>query len=124
MLSETIQLPPLTGPQFAFFQATERCVDFEGSIRSGKSTAACLKIWHYALSYPGIRCLAARWKDGDLKLLWEIWRQVATWFPPDVQPEWSASEDALIFPNGSYVYVKSLKASEEDSRYSKFRGLT
>jgi hypothetical protein len=122
---QNVQLPPLTDPQFEFFEAIERAVDFEGSIRSGKSTAACIKIWMYALMYPGIRIMASRWKDGDLRQIREVWRTVAAMFPEDVRPQWNSSEDAWIFPGtDSWVYLRSLKASEEDSRYSKFRGLT
>jgi hypothetical protein len=120
-----VALPPLTDPQFELFQATARCIDFEGSIRSGKSTVAGIKLWMYALQHPGIRCLAARWKAEDVEgQLRGLWREVADLFPADVHPEWDSREQAYIFKNGSWVYLRSLKASDEDSRYSKFRGLT
>ena len=120
-----VRLPPLTDPQFTFFEASERAIDFEGSIRSGKSTAAGIKVWMYALQYPGIRCLAARWKSEDVEgQLRSLWRQVAEFYPPQVHPEWDSKEQAYVFPNGSWVYMRSLKASDEDARYSKFRGLT
>lgn len=120
-----IALPPLSAPQLAIIEASERCVDAEGAIRSGKSTAAGLKAWLRALNEPGIYGLAARWKqqdvDGQLRALW---RSVGEWFPSELHPRWNAQEECYEFANGSRVYFKSLKASEETGRYSKFRGLT
>jgi hypothetical protein len=123
--SVDIQLPPLTDPQFDVFTANERCIDHEGAIRTGKSTGVGVKVFAYALQYPGIRMLVARWKSEDVEgQLRDLWRQVCAFFPEDVQPAWDGGEQAYIFPNGSWVYFRSLKASEEESRYSKFRGLT
>lgn len=124
-----IELPALSDPQLAILEADERCVDAEGAIRSGKSTAAGLKCWVYALMYPGVHQLACRWKqqdvDGQLRALW---RQVGAWFPVHLHPRWNAQEECYEFPEVdgkvSRVYMKSLKASEETGRYSKFRGLT
>lgn len=133
------ELPPLSDPQLAIIEASERCVDAEGAIRSGKSTAAGLKAWLRCLTEPGIHGLASRWKqqdvDGQLRALW---RAVGAWFPEDVHPTWDAQEECYIFPDTkctarehreckgthSRLYMRSLKSSEETARYSKFRGLT
>jgi hypothetical protein len=56
--------------------------------------------------------------EGQLR---SLWRQVAEFFPEEVRPQWDSAEQAYIFSNGSWVYMRSLKASDEDSRYSKFR---
>jgi hypothetical protein len=122
-------LPPLSGPQLAILEATERCVDAEGAIRSGKSTAAGLKFWLRALTEPGINLLASRWKDQDLNgQLRALWRQVGAWFPVQLHPRWDAQEECYVFPERhgktSRVYMRSLKSAEDTGRYSKFRGLT
>ena len=125
MTATEIELPTLSAPQLAVIEATARCQDAEGAIRSGKSTAAGLKCWMHALQYPGIHGLASRWKqqdvDGQLRALW---RQIGEWFPSDLHPTWNAAEECYEFKNGSRIYFKSLKAAEESGRYSKFRGLT
>lgn len=123
------ELPALSRPQMAILKADERCVDAEGAIRSGKSTAVGLKWWMRALGEPGVNLLACRWKqqdvDGQLRALW---RQVGEWFPTELHPHWNAQEECYEFPKvdgkTSRVYMRSLKSSEETARYSKFRGLT
>jgi hypothetical protein len=123
------ELPPLSAPQLAIIEAHERCVDAEGAIRSGKSTAAGLKCWLRLLTEPGVHGLASRWKqqdvDGQLRALW---RQVGEWFPEHLHPRWNAQEECYEFPKVdgkvSRLYMRSLKSSEETGRYSKFRGLT
>lgn len=123
------ELPPLSAPQLALVQATERCVDAEGAIRSGKSTAAALKCWLRCLTEAGINILASRWKQQDVDgQLRGLWRQVGEWFPPECHPSWNAQEECYEFPEidgkVSRLYMRSLKSSEETGRYSKFRGLT
>jgi hypothetical protein len=78
-----IPLPILTKPQAVLFEATERCVNAEGSIRSGKTTIVLLKLWRYALTHPGIKILAARWKqeEAEGQLRGEAWRNVAAFLP-------------------------------------------
>ena len=122
-----ILLPALTVPQRALLDATERCLDAEGAIRSGKTTAVLLKLWRFALEHPGIKILAARWKaeDADVHLRGEAWRAVAGYFPDHLQPTWDGTEQAYYFPTTqSWIYVRGLKAGEGQARYSKFRGLT
>lgn len=124
-----IELPAVSDPQLAILESTERCVDAEGAIRSGKSTAAGLKWWLRCLNEPGIHLLASRWKqqdvDGQLRALW---RSVGEWFPAHLHPHWNAQEECYEFPpiggKVSRLYMRSLKSSEETGRYSKFRGLT
>jgi hypothetical protein len=120
-----VPLPALSVPQVNFLAADERCQDFEGAIRCGKSTVAMLKVWLFALKYPGICMLVCRWKDSDVNgQLRKLWREVGAWFPADCQPTWDGQEESYLFPHGSLVYMRSLKSSEETARYSKFRGLT
>lgn len=122
-----IELPGLSAPQLEIIQATERCVDAEGAIRSGKSTGAGVKCYLRLLTEPGIQGLASRWKQQDVDgQLRGLWRAVGEWFP--VHPTWNAQEECYEFPpvhgKVSRLYMRSLKASEETGRYSKFRGLT
>ena len=47
-------------PQSEFMRAKERYVDFEGAIRSGKTTPLIWKMLNYAVEYPGIKEKVAR----------------------------------------------------------------
>ena len=51
----------LSSAQTAFWNATERYVDFEGAVRAGKTTPAVLKVIHSCLEHPGIQWLICRW---------------------------------------------------------------
>lgn len=44
--------------------------------------------------------------------------------PPGLLGPWLPDEEAQMFVNGSKVYLRALKSSEEKSRYAKFIGLT
>lgn len=111
-------------PQTAFLKTRTRYVDFEGAIRSGKSTAAVWKVINYAQEYPGIHILFTRWTQDSLDA------QVKPLFFQHVPPEllaekaWHAGEEYVEFTNGSRVYLRALKTSDESSRFSKVAGLT
>jgi hypothetical protein len=120
-----IELPPLTGPQVEIIEANEREIDIEGAPRGAKSWGVLLKIWVLAWRHPGIQIFLCRWKDEDVDVqLKDLWRKVAALFPAWAQPTWNTSESTHDFPNYSRVYLRSLKASEDNARYSKFKGLT
>lgn len=120
-----IALPPMTGPQIALLEATERYVEFEGSPRSAKSWGAAFKIWKLAYEHPGIQIFYCRYKDQDVRgQLMDLWAKVAVFFPSYLQPTWDGGLEAYNFPNGSRVYLRSLKSSEHGSEHSKYKGLT
>lgn len=123
--TEQIELPAMTGPQIAILEAVERVVLVEGSPRSAKSWGAGFKIWMLAWQHPGIQMFYCRYKDEDVfGQLRDLWLKVCEFFPSYLQPKWSASEGAWDFPNGSRLYMRSLKVSTEALIHSKYKGLT
>ncbi len=54
----------------------------------------------------------------------DIWAKVAVFFPAYLQPTWEGSSETWNFPNGSRVYMRSLKSSEIGAVHSKYKGLT
>ncbi len=110
-----------------------RLVDFEGAIRAGKTTPLIWKIINYALEYPGIKMLLARWTGDALdmqlkpKFYEECPREILGRGPGSKgtnESGWNAKEEYQEFTNGSLVYLRSLKSSDDAARYSKFAGLT
>lgn len=98
-------------------------VDFEGAVRAGKSTPAAAKLATYALEYPGIHLAAARWSQDNLDAqVKPIWRDTARQF--GIVLRWNPHEEFDELDNGSRVYLRALKSSEETQRYSKLAGLT
>ena len=106
----------------ALLDAT-RYLDLEGAIRSSKTTIGLWKVLNACLEHPGMRWLVARWIDDDvnallkplLRLMFEDAGLVVQWFP---------DEHRFELPNGSWIYLRGLRPSENASRFSKFRGMT
>lgn len=120
-----LELPEMTGPQIEIIEADERVVLVEGSPRSAKSWGAAFKIWILCWSHPGIQVFYCRYKDEDVfGQLRDLWLKVCAFFPDYLQPTWKAQEGAWDFPNGSRVYMRSLKVSTEALIHSKYKGLT
>ena len=121
-------------PQSIFMRATERYVDLEGAVRSGKTTALVRKVVDYCTDYPGIHCLLARWTDDSLKAqlkprFYELCQRELLGPGPKAMPGtnesgWHAEEQYQEFRNGSRVYLRALKSSDEATRLGKFAGLT
>ncbi|MCR4341328.1 MAG: terminase family protein [Gemmatimonadaceae bacterium] len=111
------------GKQSEALLETTRYLDIEGAIRSSKTTIGLWKVLNSCLEHPGIRWLVARWIDDDanallkplLKLMFEQARIHVTWYPDEHRWE---------LPNGSWIYLRGLRPSENASRFSKFRGMT
>lgn len=98
-------------------------VDFEGAVRAGKSTPAAAKLATYALEYPGIHLAAARWTQDNLDAqVKPLWRATARQF--GLAPKWNPHEEFDELDNGSRIYLRALKSSEDAARYSKLAGLT
>lgn len=113
----------LTAPQLEFMQATEPYVDFEGAIRTGKSTMLCRKIFDYGVSHPGICCALTRWTQDTLDAqLKPLWRQIVS--DAGVPVTWHPEGGYDQFWNGSRVYLRALKASEDTMKFGKLAGLT
>lgn len=114
-------------PQSELLKATERYVDFEGAVRSGKTTPAIWKIINYALKYPGIKMMIARWTQDalDMQLRPKFYEEC----PPEILGKYNAKEEYQEILTGdgtpsSWVYIRSLKTSDDGARYAKFTGLT
>ncbi len=99
-----------------------RFVDFEGAVRSGKTTPMIWKIIQYAVEYPGIKMLLARWTQDalDMQLRPKFYEEC----PRELLGKYNAKEEYQEFTNGSIVYIRSLKTSDDGARYAKFTGLT
>lgn len=111
------------GKQSEALLDTTRYLDIEGAIRSSKTTIGMWKVLNACLEHPGMRWLVCRWIDDDanailkplLRLLFE---------QTDTEAVWYADEHRFELPNGSWIYVRGLRPSQDTSRFSKFRGLT
>lgn len=109
-------------PQTQALLSTARYLDFEGAVRSGKTTPCIWKIINYAIKFPGIKMLIARWNDDALQM--QLKPKFYEECPPELLGKWNSKEEYQSFTNGSIVYIRSLKTSDDGSRYSKFTGLT
>ena len=108
-------------------RATDRFIDFEGSIRAGKTTPLVWKIITYCINYPGIQCMLCRWTGDalDAQLKPKFYEECPKeLFPTGKARGWNAKEEYQEFANGSRVYLRSLKSSDDTARYAKFAGLT
>lgn len=128
--SITLNLPPMTGPQIEILQIDERperCWDVEGAPRSAKSWGIGFWIWKLAYKYPGICVFYCRYKDDDLVTLRDVWAKVSVYFPGYLHPKWNGADQSWDFPNGSRVFLSSLKVSEgadASAIHGKYKGKT
>ena len=114
--------------QARFLKSQTRYLDLEGSVRSGKTTAAIWKLINYAQDYPGINMLAARWTQDalDAQLKAEFWKicPVEILHGGSSKTAWHAKEEYVLFANRSRLYLRALKTSDDGARFSKVAGLT
>lgn len=103
-------------------QSTAKYLNFEGAVRSGKTTVVLYKLLRYAQEYPGIQMFAGRWKEDDA--MSQIKARIKELWPPDYLGRWNADEHKFECANGSSLMVRGLKPSEDAARYSKFTGKT
>lgn len=111
--------------QTRFLMAKARFVNLEGGVRAGKSFALCWKYYFLALDHPGICLALTRWtQDGLDAQLRPAWRKVLALAGMSDHVQWDPREECDIFENGSRVYLRALKSSEDTQRFSKLAGLT
>lgn len=108
--------------QSEFLKCTDRYVDFEGAIRAGKTTPLVWKIINYCIDFPGIQCMLTRWTQDSLDAI--LKPKFYEECPPELLGHWNAKEEYQDFTNGSRLYLRSLKTSDDAARYQKISGLT
>lgn len=110
--------------QSTFMRAKQRYIDFEGAVRSGKTTPLIWRLINLSQDFPGIKMLLCRWTQDslDMQLKPKFYEEC----PPELlaHPAWNAKEEYVKFLNGSIIYIRSLKTSDDAARYAKFTGLT
>ncbi len=112
----------LTAAQQRFWDSTARYQDFEGAVRSGKTTIALLKLLDRHQRFPGLHSLAARWQEQDAKA--QIKARLKELWPQGYLGHWSADESCYDLTDGGKCYIRGLKPGEDAAMYSKFAGLT
>lgn len=100
---------------WAALTSTAPYVDLEGGIRSQKTTALCAHALELAVAHPGIKILLWRWTDDSLDTqLKPLWRQHCE--QNGIELHWHADESYDALSNGSIVYLRGLKPSEDTRR--------
>ncbi len=104
--------------------------DMEGAVGSGKTTAPAWMLVEYATGFPGIFMAICAWTDEMLGPPKTTFLQAAreAGFSVDAgNLTWHGGQGEEYYEfegYGSRVYVRSLRASEEDMRYMKLAGLS
>lgn len=99
-----------------------RFYDLEGGVRSGKTTVGIWALISLAVQYPGIKMLLARWTGDALNM--QLKPKFYEECPKEILGRWDGKEECQYFANGSMLYIRSLKSSDDAARFSKFTGLT
>src|SRR3990167_5365309 len=106
----------------ALLDETE-ALDVEGAFRASKTTICLWREFNALKDNPGLSTILSRWTDdATFGLLRPVWRAILDQAGESVA--WNGVEGYDEFSNGSRAFVRGLKASEQTSRYAKFRGLT
>jgi hypothetical protein len=105
-------------------------VNIEGAIGSGKTTAPAWKLVDYATTYPGIHMAITSWTDemlGPPKTAFLGAAREQGFSIEDGTLTWHGAQGEEYYEvegYGSRVYIRSMKASEDDMRYMKLAGLS
>jgi Phage terminase large subunit len=111
------------GKQWDALHDATHALDIEGALRASKTTIALWKELNAMLAYPGIHTILARWtEDATQSVLKPVWRAILA--QANLRAKWNAVEHYDELPNGSWAYIRGLKAQDQQARYGKFRGLT
>ena len=106
----------------ALLDETE-ALDVEGAFRASKTTICLWREFNALKESPGLHAILCRWTDdATFGLMRPVWRSILDQAGESVV--WNGVEGYDQFSNGSRAYIRGLKASEQTSRYAKFRGLT
>ena len=98
-------------------------LDVEGAFRASKTTICLWKEFNALQRQPGIHTILCRWtEDATQGILKPIWRRLLA--DAGISYDWHGDEQYDEFENGSWAYIRGLKAQDQAGRYSKFRGLT
>jgi len=111
----------LTPAQARFWESTALYQDFEGAVRSGKTTIALIKMQNRCEAHPGMHWLICRYKEEDTKL--QLKSRCIELFGSGLG-KWNSEESCFDLKNGSKVYVRGIKPGENLAPFSKFAGLT
>lgn len=111
------------GRQAEAIQDETLYLDLEGAIRSSKTTIGLRKVLKSALQHHGIRWLVARWVEEDAVALLKPLLKLA-FERLGLAVPWIADEHRFELPNGSWIYLRGLRPSQDTSRFAKFRGMT
>lgn len=111
------------GKQSAAILDATRYLDLEGAIRSSKTTIGLWKVLNSCLDHDGIRWLVSRWIDDDVNALLKPLLRLM-FEQAQIEAAYFAEEHRFELPNGSWIYLRGLRPSENQSRFSKFRGMT
>ena len=104
--------------------------DLEGAVGSGKTTGPAWMLVEYATGYPGIFMGIGAWTDemlGPPKTAFLAAARDAGFSVDAGNLTWHGGQGEEYYEfegYGSRVYVRSLRASEEDMRYMKLAGLS
>jgi hypothetical protein len=105
-------------------------IDLEGAVGSGKTTAPAWRLVEYATEFPGIFMAIGAWTDEMLGPPKNAFLAAAreSGFSVDAGTlTWHGGQGEEYYEFEGYasrVYVRSLRASEEDMRYMKLAGLS
>jgi len=105
-------------------------VNLEGAIGSGKTTAPAWKLMDYVTAYPGIYTAIGAWTDemlGPPKTAFLAAAREQGFSVDEGSLKWHGAQGEEYYNVEGYdsrVYIRSLKASEDDMRYMKLAGLS
>lgn len=112
------EFKPINQFQVDALNSTYRSQCFSGGYGNGKSTVACVKLYHLCAKFPGYRAAILRRSSTDLKRT-----TMATffkWCPPELyEQDWGGkrvdSRNELHFINGSLIYWLHLDKGDSES---------
>lgn len=104
-------------------ETPEICI--EGSRMCGKTTGTLFKVVDDCDRNPGKWWYVGRYSssDNDTKLRPDLERIFESELPADKRPSWDTREKCYRLHNDARIYSYGLKAQDQQSRYSKVRGM-
>lgn len=116
------ELKPFTGIYKEFLDDRTPEILLQGSLSSGKTTAALVRLITHLRDDPGLEAFLFRYSDEDCRTkLRPSFEKVCSQM--QIFPEWNNVEKCYIFANGSRCSSFGLRSVDTLSRYSKLKGL-